>query len=338
MAQRLDGVQRRQLAPQAADQQVNRPAVQVGITPAQAVEDLVAIEDTLRLTRQQQQQFELGAGQRHGLARAQHFAAFGVDAQAVEGQQRWQGGGGQGLAGPQPAQVPLGMLRAVDPDALPSTPQPLQALPLQPLQLVHADSRLLVANKPAGLLCVPGRGPALADCLATRVQTQWSDARVVHRLDMATSGLVLFARGALMQRRLSMLFEQRRMHKRYEAVVHGLLSEDRGEIDLPLAADWPNRPRQQVSATLGKASLTRWQVLSRDTADGSSRLALEPVTGRTHQLRVHLAAIGHPILGDALYAPTPWDKAAPRLLLHACSLAWEDALTGACRFDSTPPF
>ena len=230
------------------------------------------------------------------------------------------------------------MLQTVDPDALPPPPQAPQALPLQPLQLVYEDSRMLVADKPAGMLCVPGRGPERADCLASRVLARWPDARVVHRLDMATSGLVLFARGALMQRRLSMLFEQRRLHKRYEAVVHGLLREDSGEIDLPLAADWPNRPRQQVSATLGKASLTRWQVLSRDTANGSSRLALLPVTGRTHQLRVHLAAIGHPILGDALYAPPPWDLAAPRLLLHACSLAWDDALTGACRFDSAPPF
>ncbi len=230
------------------------------------------------------------------------------------------------------------MLRAVDPVALPPPFQPLQPFPMQPLQLVYEDSRMLVADKPAGLLCVPGRGPGLADCLASRMLARWPDALVVHRLDMATSGLVLFGRGPVMQRQLSMLFEQRRMHKRYEAVVHGLLREDSGEINLPLAADWPNRPRQQVSATLGKPSLTRWQVLSRDAAAGSSRLALVPVTGRTHQLRVHLAAIGHPILGDALYAPPPWAMAAPRLLLHACSLAWDDALTGDQRFDSAPPF
>lgn len=203
--------------------------------------------------------------------------------------------------------------------------------------LVHLDDRLLVADKPAGLLCVPGRGPERADCLAARVQATCPDALVVHRLDMGTSGLVVFGRGAEMQRALSIAFAERRMHKRYEAVVAGLPADDAGEIDLPLAADWPRRPRQQVSHELGKPSLTRWQLLSRDAAGGTSRLALMPVTGRSHQLRVHLSAIGHPILGDELYAPPEWATASPRLLLHASHLAWDDE-TGAHRFVSPAPF
>jgi len=210
--------------------------------------------------------------------------------------------------------------------------------PPHALQVVCEDHRLLVLDKPDGLLCVPGRGPERADCLAARVQARWPDALVVHRLDMATSGLVLFGRGAVMQRRLSMLFEQRRIDKRYQAVVAGLVQGDSGEIDLPLLADWAHRPRQQVQRQLGKPALTRWQLISRDEAASTSRLWLEPLTGRTHQLRVHLAAIGHAILGDALYAPPPWAAVSPRLLLHACTLGWDDALTGPQQFESAPPF
>ncbi|MDH4390962.1 MAG: RluA family pseudouridine synthase [Aquabacterium sp.] len=206
-----------------------------------------------------------------------------------------------------------------------------------PLHLVHQGARLLVADKPAGLLCVPGRGPAGADNLATWLQALWPDALVVHRLDMATSGLVLFARGPAAQRALSIAFAQRQVHKRYEAVVAGLPADDSGDITLPLGPDWPNRPRQQVDAIAGKPSHTRWQVLARDAAAGTTRLALQPLTGRTHQLRLHLAAIGHPILGDALYAPTAVQAAAPRLLLHACHLAWQDD-DGAHAFHSPTPF
>ena len=191
---------------------------------------------------------------------------------------------------------------------------------LPPVTLVLADAWLVAADKPAGLLCVPGRGPDKADCLAARVAAQWPDALVVHRLDMATSGLVVLGRGAAMQRALSIAFAERRVHKQYEAVVAGLVADEQGEIDLPLAADWPNRPRQQVDRLAGKAALTRWQVLQRDPAQGSTRLRLWPLTGRTHQLRVHLAAIGHAILGDALYADAAGASAATRLLLHACQL------------------
>lgn len=188
------------------------------------------------------------------------------------------------------------------------------------LVLIHLDPHIAVADKPAGLLCVPGRGPDKADCLAARVAARWPGAKPAHRLDMGTSGLVVFGRSAAVHRALSMAFAARQVAKRYEAVVAGLPAQDAGEIDLPLVCDWPNRPRQIVDHAIGKPSLTRWRVIARDAARGTSRLALEPVTGRSHQLRVHLASIGHPILGDELYAPPDWHAAAPRLLLHACAL------------------
>jgi tRNA pseudouridine32 synthase/23S rRNA pseudouridine746 synthase len=201
------------------------------------------------------------------------------------------------------------------------------------LRVLAADHALVVADKPAGLLAVPGKGDAGRDHLAGRVQAVFADALVVHRLDMATSGLIVFARGPEVQRRLSIAFAERRVAKRYVAVVSGDVADDHGSIELPLAADWPNRPRQQVDPVLGKPSLTRWRVLSRD--GGHTRLELEPVTGRSHQLRVHLAAIGHAIVGDALYA----GEAAPRLLLHATSLAFAHPLSEApLSFSSPPPF
>jgi len=207
------------------------------------------------------------------------------------------------------------------------------------LRVIHQDDRLLVADKPAGLLCVPGRGPDKADCLSARVMAHCLDAMVVHRLDMGTSGLVLFGRGPHMQRQLSMAFARRQVHKRYEAVVAGLVANEHGEIKLPLITDWPNRPRQMVCHERGKPSLTRWRVISRDKLAGTSRLALEPVTGRSHQLRVHLAAIGHAIVGDELYAPEAWVQGRPRMLLHACSLVLEPVTdAGACAFDSPVPF
>ena len=205
--------------------------------------------------------------------------------------------------------------------------------------IVHHDEYLIVADKPAGLPTVPGRPVELHDCLWQRVREQWPDALVVHRLDMATSGLVLFARGIDAQRSLSVAFAQRRVDKRYEAIVAGDVQGDAGEIALPLAADWPNRPRQKVDVESGKPSLTRWRVLSRGETAAATRLALEPLTGRTHQLRVHLAAIGHPLLGDTLYAPAELAAAAPRLLLHATHLAFEHPTDGsAVAFDSAAPF
>ena len=209
----------------------------------------------------------------------------------------------------------------------------------------HLDAHLIVAIKPSGLLSVPGRGPAKLDCLIARVQQLYPDALIVHRLDMATSGLLLLARGASMQRRLSMAFAARQVQKRYVAVVRGRLTppaEPWGEISLPLLADWPNRPRQKVCFEQGKPSLTRYRVLAHDELTGCSRVELEPVTGRTHQLRVHLMSIGHAIVGDALYesgADNPAHGPNPRLLLHASELMMSHPASGqALHFKSATPF
>ncbi len=183
------------------------------------------------------------------------------------------------------------------------------------MRVLHADDRLVVINKPAGLLSVPGRTEP--DCASARVQAIYPDALIVHRLDQATSGLLLFARGLEAQRELSADFAERRVGKLYVAVVAGHLQGE-GLIDLPLGADWPNRPRQQVDLEHGKPSQTRWRVLAHEA--GHTRVALEPLTGRSHQLRVHLAHLGHAILGDSLYATPDVAAAAPRLLLHASEL------------------
>ena len=203
--------------------------------------------------------------------------------------------------------------------------------------IVHADAALVVADKPAGVLAVPGRGEDKRDCLWLRVRGTWPDALVVHRLDQATSGLMLFARGAEAQRRLSQAFARREVRKTYVAVVAGEVAAEAGEIDLPLAADWPNRPRQVVDRVHGRAALTRWRVIAR--LGNATRVALEPVTGRSHQLRVHLQAIGHPIVGDALYAPPDVAARSPRLLLHATRLAFaHPQLAHEVVVESNPPF
>ncbi len=211
------------------------------------------------------------------------------------------------------------------------------------LPLVHADDSLLVLDKPAGLLSVPGRGPDNADCLSTRVQADFPDALIVHRLDQATSGLLVMARGIEVQRALSSAFAARQVHKQYEAVVcgepdaSGADADGWSDIRLPLIVDWPNRPRSKVDPDTGKPSHTRWRRLG--THDGHCRLLLEPVTGRSHQLRVHLMALGHPILGDTLYAHAAAQQAAPRLLLHASALSLTHPATGQpLRLRSPPPF
>lgn len=216
------------------------------------------------------------------------------------------------------------------------------------LQVVHVDEALIVLDKPAGLLAVPGRGPDKQDCLSERARSPWPDALVVHRLDMATSGLVVMARGPVHQRTLSRAFETRQVHKRYTTVVAGKLANpltDNGwnVIDLPLTVDWPNRPRSIVCQSLGKPSVTRWRLDPIQSpalhAGIATRLELEPVTGRTHQLRVHLQAIGHPILGDALYANAQQQALADRLLLHAHWLQLPHPLDGEpVEFHSPCPF
>lgn len=213
------------------------------------------------------------------------------------------------------------------------------------LQVIHEDEHCIVLDKPSGLLAVPGRGPDKQDCLSARAQQRWSDALVVHRLDMATSGLVIMARGLDMQRKLSLAFEKRRVHKRYTAVVAGTLANPGNAwqtISLPLMIDWLNRPRSVVHHGMGKPSHTRWRHAPDDRgahAGIGTRLELEPVTGRTHQLRVHLQAIGHPIVGDPLYASEAQRALADRLLLHAGWLALpHPASSETIEFHSPCPF
>jgi tRNA pseudouridine32 synthase / 23S rRNA pseudouridine746 synthase len=203
------------------------------------------------------------------------------------------------------------------------------------LNIVHEDSALLVLVKPAGLLSVLGRGDAGLNNLTSHLQVKFADALAVHRLDMGTSGLMVFARGAQVHRSLSMAFAGRHVQKRYVAVVEGVMLEHSGSVDAPLAADWPRRPLQMVDAVNGKPSLSHWQVLRRD-AD-CTRVALTPITGRSHQLRVHMQFIGHSVRGDELYAPHP--LRANRLLLHAAELAFAHPVTGApLHFHSAPDF
>jgi tRNA pseudouridine32 synthase/23S rRNA pseudouridine746 synthase len=199
---------------------------------------------------------------------------------------------------------------------------------------IHEDEHLLVLEKPSGLLSVPGRGPDKQDCLSKRVQDRCPEALIVHRLDQDTSGLLLMAKGIEAQRRLSKLFETRQVKKRYVAVVAGLPEQTQSAtppdedgwrtIDGPILLDWERRPLHIIHAD-GKASRSRWRTL--ETSDSASLIELEPVTGRTHQLRVHLQSIGHPMLGDSLYAPSDIKALSPRLLLHAQELAFVHPFT-----------
>jgi tRNA pseudouridine32 synthase / 23S rRNA pseudouridine746 synthase len=213
----------------------------------------------------------------------------------------------------------------------------------QSLVVVFADPTLIVLNKPAGLLTVPGKGADKQDCLIGRVRCWSRDALVVHRLDMATSGLLVVARSRAIQRQLSIAFADRSVGKRYVAVVSGRVAASAGQdwqlIDLPVAPDWPNRPRQQVDAATGKPSQTLFRILGYDAATDATRLELAPQTGRTHQLRVHLLAIGHPIWGDQLYAPPSVQAKASRLLLHASRLCLPHPEAGEpMSWDCAPPF
>jgi tRNA pseudouridine32 synthase / 23S rRNA pseudouridine746 synthase len=211
------------------------------------------------------------------------------------------------------------------------------------MPVLFQDDALLVVNKPAGLLSVPGRGPDKQDCLSARVQRQYADALIVHRLDMATSGLMLMARGTAVQRVLNQAFSNRRIDKTYVAIVEGHMASapnDWGLIDLPIGVDWPRRPLRVIDLAQGKPSLTRWRVIGHPppgVTTPSTRIELEPVTGRTHQLRVHLQALGHPILGDALYASEIVRAKAGRLLLHACTLRFAHPISGEVLSFSCPP-
>ena len=191
------------------------------------------------------------------------------------------------------------------------------APPDVPLDVVHVDHEILVVGKPEGLLSVPGKGEHLADCLLSRVQAAFPDALLVHRLDRDTSGVMVFALTAHAQRHLGLQFEKRHIKKTYVARVWGEMTEKTGIVDLPLAVDWPNRPRQIVDHENGRPALTEWR--AQRSGNGETRLRLFPKTGRSHQLRVHCLALGHPILGDPLYA-TGEALQYPRMMLHSESL------------------
>ena len=186
--------------------------------------------------------------------------------------------------------------------------------PMDPLDVVYLDHELLVVNKPPGLLSVPGRGALLADCLITRIQSEYPKALLVHRLDRDTSGAMVFALSANAQRHLGLQFEKRQIKKTYVARVWGQIEADTGTVDLPIIVDWPNRPKQMICHDTGRAAVTDWQVINRDR--GETRVKLSPKTGRSHQLRIHMLALGHPILGDPFYG-TLESQEAIRLMLHS---------------------
>lgn len=205
------------------------------------------------------------------------------------------------------------------------------------LEIRFFDEHIVVVSKPTLLLSVPGRGEEKQDCVVSRLERDFSGIREVHRLDWETSGLMLLARHKASHRELCRQFQERQVDKSYTAMVAGVPTRERGEIDLPLRCDWPNRPRQMVDPDQGKPSFTRWEAL--DKGDDRSRLRLIPITGRSHQLRVHLMSIGHPILGDRLYADPGALAMADRLMLHATTLAFTHPASGeTMQFSDAPPF
>lgn len=208
--------------------------------------------------------------------------------------------------------------------------------PQDPLVVLHDDHHLLLVDKPSGLLSVPGKGEHLADCLLSRVQLAFPEALLVHRLDRDTSGVMVFALTQQAQRHLGLQFEKRQTKKTYVAQVHGRLEPKEGTVDLPLIVDWPNRPRQMVCHETGKEAITDWKVVR--YSDDQTRVRLFPKTGRSHQLRVHMQAMGHPIMGDPFYA-TGDALDAPRLMLHAETLQLRHPDGGkGMRFTAKCPF
>ena len=192
--------------------------------------------------------------------------------------------------------------------------------PSDPIEILHKDTHFLIINKPAGLLSVAGKPADHKDCLEVRIQAQHPNARIIHRLDMDTSGVMVLARTSHAHRHIGLQFENRQTRKSYRALVWGVPKESFGKIDLPLICDWPNRPLQKVDFEIGKPAQTNWEVIANHQE--FSRMALNPKTGRSHQLRVHMNELGHPILGDRLYAHDQAYKAAGRMMLHAETLAF----------------
>ncbi|ETW13665.1 ribosomal large subunit pseudouridine synthase A [Roseivivax marinus] len=208
--------------------------------------------------------------------------------------------------------------------------------PTGEIPVLHADHEILAVDKPAGLLSVPGKGEHLADCLIERLRVPFPEILLVHRLDRDTSGVMIFALTPHAQRHLGLQFEKRQAKKTYLARVAGQMPEKTGRVDLPLIVDWPNRPLQKVDHETGKPAVTNWRLLRSDGAE--SRVRLMPETGRSHQLRVHMLALGHPILGDPFYAPETAHQ-YPRMMLHAEELRLRHPDGGAgVRFRARPPF
>ena len=208
--------------------------------------------------------------------------------------------------------------------------------PTDPLVILHDDADVIAVDKPAGLLSVPGRGEHLADCLITRVQKVFPHALLVHRLDRDTSGVMIFGLNPHAQRTLSTQFQERQTKKMYVARVWGVPEEKMGTVDLPLIVDWPNRPLQMVCRETGKPSVTDWRLL-KDHGE-TARIRLIPKTGRTHQLRLHMLALGYPILGDPFYGHAE-SQAYPRMMLHSEELRVKHPENGqSLRVRAKPPF
>lgn len=197
--------------------------------------------------------------------------------------------------------------------------------PQEPLEIIYEDEDLVVVNKPAGLLSVMGRLPEHQDSAYLRILEKFPTAKVTHRLDMATSGLLMFAKHRDAEVAVSKMFQARTVKKYYVALVQGQIQAE-GSVEVPLITDWENRPRQMVHFELGKQAKTLFQLMEYDAETDQSRVRLEPVTGRSHQLRVHMMHIGHPIMGDKLYHPDPARFHLKRMALHAAYLAFQHPL------------
>ena len=207
--------------------------------------------------------------------------------------------------------------------------------PQDPLHILYQDEHIMVVNKPSGLLSVPGRAPENKDSLMTRIQADHPAAESVHRLDMATSGVIVVALNKAAERELKRQFREREPKKQYIARIWGHPEKAEGLVDLPLICDWPNRPKQKVCFETGKAAQTEYEVLEY-APDNTARILLKPITGRSHQLRVHMQALGHPILGDRFYATPEALAMAPRLQLHAERLTITHPAFGTSMTFKTP--
>ena len=203
------------------------------------------------------------------------------------------------------------------------------------IRILHEDDDLLLVRKPDLLLSIPGRHPLNKDCLITRLQQRYPSASIVHRLDLDTSGIMVIPLNKPTHAHIGRQFQLRQVEKSYHAIVYGVIKQDRGEIDLPIATDWADRPRQKICRERGRSALTRYEVLKRE--GDRSRVLLTPVTGRTHQLRIHMRELGHPILGCDMYAHPEALAMASRLMLHASKLAFEHPGTGEWLEGECPP-